>query len=388
MWKNIPVLLCCLFAGGLTAQTTITTDYFPEIGDSLRFSVADSTSLSTIVLGNTGGPQNWDLTGLVAARTSTQGFAALEPGTQDDAFPNADLKLTTTDLTTNYYRVTNDAFILVGNIGASELIEDFVVTTPFSPGYVDRRAPLNFIDQFSLVSNINVSLPTTELPQAILDALGPIADGIDSLRFRTMIDRSDLVDAYGTAEIGEETYDVLRERREEIRSITVEAYNFIFGWTDVTDAIALALPGVGDLLASEDTIITYTLWSNASIDPIAVIETENDGQTVAGVTYKTVETTSSVDNNFLSGTQVKMFPNPARSRATFQASGLNNGEYELRIHSVIGRKVLSRKIVAVGSELRSEIDVTQFPSGLYLYSLVNSRGRIMATKRLFVGGNR
>lgn len=388
MWKNIPVLLCCLFVGGLTAQTTLTTDYFPEIGDSLHFSTADSASLATVVLGNVGGPQNWDLTGLVAARSSTQPFVAIEPGTQDDDFPTAELKLITTDLTTNYYRVTDGEFILVGNIGASELLEDFIVSTPFSPGYVERRAPLNFIDQFSLTSNINVSLPTSELPQEILDALGPIADGIDSMRFRTMIDRTDLVDAYGTADIGDDTYDVLRERREEIRSITVEAYSFIFGWSDVTAAIALALPGVGDLLASEDTIITYTLWSNATIDPIAIIETENDGQTVTGVTYKTVETTSSVEDNFLSGTQVKMFPNPTRNLATFQAFGLNNGEYELRIHSVIGRKMLSRKIQAISGELRSEIDVTQFPSGLYLYSLVNARGRIMATKRLFVGGNR
>ncbi|PHI21634.1 hypothetical protein CEQ90_02145 [Lewinellaceae bacterium SD302] len=363
----------------------------PEIGDSLYFRVADSASVQTVALGEPGGPLNWDLNTLIDIRTSVQYYQALEPGTQDDEFPQADFKLPTGDVATNYYQIVDGDLVLIGNIGASDILPDFEVTTPFSPGYVERRSPLEFIDNFNLESNILVSLPLEEIPEEILMVLEDlgVADGIDSVRFRTEIERTDLVDAYGTAQLGTESWDVLRERREEIRGVTVEAYNFILGWQDITQAIVLGLPQVGELLEEQDTVITYTLWSNESVDPIAVFEVEMEGEeeVVTGMVYIAVEGTSSTQETSLAANQVKMFPNPARNISTFQATGLSSGQYELRIHSTIGRKLYSQQFNVVGgSELRSEVDVSQFQSGVYLYSLINSRGRILATKRLFVGG--
>lgn len=391
MLKTLPTLLLSLLVGGLVAQTSITADYLPGIGDSLHFRIADSASAQTIELGSPGGPYNWDLNTLIDVSTSVQYYEALEAGSQDDAFPQADFKLPTTAASTNYYQVVNGDLVLVGNIGATDFIPDFVVTTPFEPGYVERHSPLDLDDNFDLESSLRVSVATEELPQAIIDALEPldVLGGVDSLRFLTDIERTDVVDAYGTAELGSESWDVLRERREEIRGVRVEAYNFIFGWTDITQTIILGLPQLGELLEEQDTVITYTLWSNESTDPIAVFEVEEqDGEEViVGIAYVAVEGTSSVEETTLGTNQVKMFPNPSRTISTFLATGLSSGQYELRIHSTIGRKMYSRTFNVVGgSELRSEVDVSQFQSGVYLYSLINSRGRILATKRLFVGG--
>lgn len=386
MRKVLPALFFCLLTGAMTAQTVISADYLPEIGDTLKFSTADSSTISSVTLHGTGGPYVWDLTGLSAIRTSDQAIEDLDLNTQDSIFATADAKIQTGEFSTNYYQLNAAAGMqLIGNIGGTELIEGFVVNTPFAPPYVERRSSVEFIDQNDMMSNISVSLPTDSLPQVIIDAAGALISAADSLRFRTTIERDDLVDAYGTAELGDETFDVLRERREEIRSVLIEAYNPFFGWTDITAAIALGIPGLADLIQGQDTVITYTLWSDASIDPIAVFQTENDGETISRVTYKTLPTTSSTET-FIRNVAIRMYPNPARTLTTFEAEGLPSGVYQLRIMNMAGRHVISEVHNVIGNQLRSTLDVGALPSGLYLYSLTNSRGRILATKRLFVGG--
>lgn len=386
MLKALHALALCLITGGLFAQITVTANYLPEVGDSLKFASANPESVHTVTLHSAGGPYVWDLNGLTEAYASTQVFEALVPGTQDDAFPNANVKLPTGPLSTNYYNISDNGMVLVGNVGASDFLPGFDVTTPFSPGYVERRAPVNFIDNNTLTSNINVALPTDSLPQAIIDAAGTLLNAADSIRLRTEINRTDLVDAYGTVEIGNEVFDVLRERRQETRDVTIEAYNAFLGWQDITPLIGAAIPQLADVINNQDTLISYILWSDDSVDPIAVFSTENNGTTITEILYKDIQTTSSTNDDFISRTEIKMYPNPARTISTFEATGLQSGIYELNIHSIIGRKMISQTHNVIGSQLRSVVDVSQLPSGLYLFSLTNSRGRILATKRLFVGG--
>lgn len=386
MQKFLPTLLLLFTSLGLYAQTVVTSNYLPSASDSLKFNVADSASLQNFVLHNTGGPFVWNLNDLVAARTSVQYYDDVEAGTQDDAFPNADFKLPTGLLSTNYYQLTNNGLILIGNIGGTAFLEDFVVTTPFNPGYIERHESLEFIDQHNVTSNIDLTISTDSLPQELIDVIGPFIGVADSLRFRTQIERSDLVDAYGTAELGEEIFDVLRERREETRSVILEAHTFL-GWVDVTDEIAAGIPTLGQLLGDQDTLVTYSLWSDASIDPIAVISTEANGETITGAIFKYVETTSSTENPFGQVAEISIYPNPARTTTNFKASGLQNGQYQLRVLSITGREMISHSLNALSGSLSTELDISKLPSGLYLYSLTNSRGRIMATKRLFVGGN-
>src|SRR5690606_39507175 len=57
----------------------------------------------------------------------------------------------------------------------------------------------------------------------------------DSVRLRIAISREDEVDAWGELEIPTGTYNVLREKRTEIRSSAVEAKIIgLGGWFDIT----------------------------------------------------------------------------------------------------------------------------------------------------------
>ncbi|NJO86807.1 MAG: T9SS type A sorting domain-containing protein [Lewinella sp.] len=94
---------------------------------------------------------------------------------------------------------------------------------------------------------------------------------------------------------------------------------------------------------------------------------------------------SSIEEELLSNADVRLYPNPSRHSTVFTAEGLLRGEYTLQVQDLTGRPIFRQFLNSTGS-LRHEMDISQWPAGLYLCSLTNARGRILATERLLVGG--
>lgn len=385
MRKILPALVLAFSLSGLGAQISLTTNYLFEVGDTLFVSFADS--LATVDLIGTGGPHVWDFSALSAVGSAERIVRELDLTTDDVQFANADFKINVTPTSTNYYTRTGNQINLIGNLGTSEIIPGTFLRTPFSPASVDRRAPLALFDQLMTTSNIVVPVAIDDLPQVILDAGGALLQAFDSIRLNTVLNRSDLVDAYGSMTVDGATYDVLRERRTEIREVRIEAKLGFLPWSDITALVVSNIAFIGDLLAEQDTVITYQFWNDAYVEPIATVQTTGDGVSVTDINFKTNRITSSVSDGFISANQVKMYPNPARSLATFEATGLQRGTYTLQLNNLLGRRLITRTFETSGN-IREAIDVSALPSGMYLYSLFNARGRILATKRLLVNGNR
>ncbi len=379
------LVTCLALFGGLRAQITLDDSYLPVVGDTLFISFADSLA-SVDLIGN-GGPHNWDFSQLSAAGSAERIVEALDLSGQDAVFANADFKIQITPLSTNYYQRTGNVVNLIGNRGEAGFIPDFTLDTPFNPPYLDRRAPLSLFDQQQSTSNIIVAFSIDSLPQVILDLGGAILGSFDSLRFNTVITRNDLVDAHGMLTVDGANYPVLRERRAEERTVKIEAKLGFLPWADITALIINAAPQIGALINAENNIVTYQFWSNGNVEPIATVITEGDGSTIRDINFKTNRLPSSLQDNFLPSSQVKMYPNPAQNWVRFEAEGLQRGRYSLQIHNVLGRRILSQDMDSNG-DLQIDLEVGHLPSGIYLYSLINSRGRIMATKRLLVGGMR
>ncbi|MEM7575232.1 MAG: T9SS type A sorting domain-containing protein [Bacteroidota bacterium] len=387
MLRAFTLCLALLTSQLLLAQITVTTDIIPLVGDTLYTTRAQDGQ--TVDLISTGGPHNWDFSAVVAGGDQVRLVEESDPNNPDDAqFPNADAKVSFGEGTYNYYRISNNQLDLIGNIGSVALLPDFVVATPFSPAYVDRRAPMDFIDQFDNTANLVVAFPTDSLPQQLLDLGGTLLAATDSVRLRTTIDQNDLVDAYGSMTVDGATYEVLREKRTEIREIRVDTYVGILGWQDVTSAfLALVgdLPGGGDFLAGQDTTITYNFWSATDIVPIASVVTDTEGN-VESINYKTNrDGTSPVIDNSLRSATIRVYPNPSVDWITFEALDVPRADYSLHIHNGLGQRMISERFLNT-DQIRFKIDLSHLPSGLYYYSLRNSRGRAIATKRLLIGG--
>ncbi|NJO86808.1 MAG: hypothetical protein HC821_01750 [Lewinella sp.] len=284
MLKILPTLLLLALATVASGQISLTSAYFPSGGDTLFITTTPDNS--TVDLLAPGGPRNWDFSQLTAGINLRRPVENLAPNGPDAAFPEANLKIQMDLFSTNYYVRTPTELRLVGNVGGTQLLPGFTVTTPFSPPYIERRAPLNFLDQFQSNPSILVALSVDSLPQAILDLGGLLLAGFDSIRVRTLINRLDLVDGYGDLNVGGSIYSVLREKRTEIRDIRLEAKLGFLPWTDITSLLTASVPALAQLVG-RDTLVSYTFWNNESIESIAVVETEADGSTITNISYKT-----------------------------------------------------------------------------------------------------
>ncbi len=377
---------CLLLSSGLVAQITLTDAYFPSVGDTLVISNPDSLSITTVEIGATGGPQTWDFSDLEPFATFRRPVLATEAGTEDDVFPTANVKILVTDLTTNYYLKTATEFTLVGTSGASDLAADFDVAFPFANPYTERRAPLSFIDQNSDVALIAGTFSTDSLPDFINDipGIGDLLAAADSIRFGTTVTTSDLVDAYGTLLVDGAEYEVIREKRNETRMVTLEVHTVFFGWSNVTSQVSASFPELINQLG-QDTIVQYSFWAEGVPEPVMQITTSPDGETVERASFKSGPQTVSVRNPYAGiANGIRLFPNPAADWFRLESDALPTGTYRVEVYNTLGRLVRTQP-VGFAAGLTDRVELNRLPDGVYLASLYDTANRLVVTKRVLVG---
>lgn len=385
MPKLLPVLLLLGTLTSLSAQVELTSNYFPAAGDTLRVSTADSTWAASLDFKIEGGTNlNWDFQNPVATFNASDAVNAVDA---DGLFPEADLSIKSNILTESFYTVSDNSLDLVGVRTRLDLLPDFEIVTPVSPVRATRRAPLQYEDSFTSVTANVVTISPDSIPAEALALLDPaIVNSTDSFRITTTSTREDVVDAWGNVRLGDNFYDVLREKRTEGIFIKVEIQRLPLPFTDVTALLALS-PQLGPFVGQQPTTTTYIFWNDDSIEPIAEVSTRTDDGTVLTMNYKRAQTTTSVGGPSFTQAKVKVYPNPASSLATFEMEGLERGTYTLTLIDMTGRRVATREFTPLGNLTRLNLDVSQLPGGLYLYSLRNERGRMVATRRLQVRGS-
>ncbi|MFM9951008.1 MAG: T9SS type A sorting domain-containing protein [Saprospiraceae bacterium] len=369
-------VLCC----GLTsqAQITVTNAMFPEVGDTLYTAIDNMPS--GIAITSPGGPQSWNFASLQSPFTRQNVVRAASTGSAAGLFPAADVLLSLGNNGEGYFNVTSTRFELVGISGTDPIGQGVQVQTRYNPAEVYRRAPMNVFDVNQTQSALLVAFSADDLPSVILDLL-PITP--DSLRIRLSNNRVDIVDAWGTLTIPGGIYDVLREKRTQYRDVRLDIKVGFFPWQDITD-IVLQLAGVeGIAELGKDTTVTYNFFSNEAKEPIAVVTMNATETAPEMVEYKAKEIVSNVQNTSGLKPSVYAFPNPAIVSVRFEFSNLPKGEYTLRIFNVLGEEVMKKRYHVNGSRTE-KVDISQLRKGAYLYSLVNDRGKTLATKRLVV----
>jgi hypothetical protein len=382
MAKTLPLFFLLALSFTISAQITLTTDYFPMAGDTLRFSVADSASTVGVDLLSPGPDRNWDFGTLVPRFNFTE---PVESTQGDSLFPSADVRIRTNVVNLSYYQITETSFDLVGVRGRLDIFPDFELVTPVSPQRPVRRAPLNYEDTFMTQTANSVVLSPDSLPQTILILLGDAISGVDSIRITTISIRDDEIDAYGNLTVNGTAYDVLREKRTETINTRIAFKTGVLPFVDVTAVVQTVSGELGQFLGEQEPTTTYIFWSDGSVDPIATVEVDQETQAATSVSYKRTGTTSSTTGPSGRKATIAVYPNPAQQRATFEIEGLTGGGHTLHLISMTGQKVFTRHFQPLGDQTRINVDVSQLPRGIYLYSLRNDRGRTLATKRLLVG---
>jgi len=153
----------------------------------------------------------------------------------------------------------------------------------------------------------------------------------------------------------------------------------------VTATITILNPTLAGFVGQQDVTKTYLFWSPEIIEPIVEIVTLEQTGEMQRMDYRRRQRPVSTGSPGLRQAQVKVYPNPASELATFEFTGLERGSYTLSLYNVNGSMMESRTFSPIGDQTRLNVNVSTLPKGLYLYSLRNSLGRTITTKRLIVG---
>lgn len=376
MKQRIPDLLFFLFLSfSSVAQITVTSASFPSVGDVMVTAVDNLPS--GIVVTEAGIDQNWSYMSLESPFNMSTTLIPAEEGPGAFAYPGADYYTPFGDNVVAYYQVRDSDVRILGLYGADPIGLGLETASRFEPPLPVRRSPMNFLDVNQIEYDISIALDADDLPAAILENF-PITP--DSLRIRANVNRLDVVDAWGTLTIPGGIYDVLREKRTEDREVRLDAKLPIFDWTDVTDIALEFLPIEG---LGESTAVSYHFISNEAIEPVAILEMNEDETAVARVEYKASDVSSNVQTVTDLKPGVYAFPNPAIVNARFEFTNLPKGKYKLRILNILGVEVWSRNY-QINGNVTQKVDISNLRKGTYLYSLSNEDGKIITTKRLVV----
>jgi hypothetical protein len=374
----LTIFVSLLWLGHLISQTAPvlqSTDYFPVIGDSLITAVDNDPVGITIT--PPGGNQNWNFSSLQSGFSQLRLVVDPENGSVSDSYPAANVLVEQEGGGSGYYISSENTFATIGFSGDDPLGLAFNINAPFDPPYVERWAPLAFFDLKNTDSALRVTFAADDIPGNVFEGL-PITP--DSIRVSITSSRTDLVDGWGTLTIPGGTYQVLREKRIEDRAVTVETKIGSFPWLDLTPQV-LSLLMIEDL--EDQTLVSYTFWSNEAKEPIAIVNMNSDETVIESVEFK--------DNGVISNTfrvtsqkpAVFVYPNPAIVDARFEFTNIPSGNYTLSFYNLAGQLVLSNQYYINGYHL-AKVNVTQLPKGIYLYTVRDEKGRRLVTNRLIV----
>jgi hypothetical protein len=363
-----------------SAQITVTSTTFPSAGDTLRNAVDDNPSSSINPATPPGGGQVWDFSSLQAAQTSETAYLAASQGGSVSDFPGADLVIIGQAGET-YFNVTNSKMEALGYAGADPAGFGLDVLAKFSPPIAERKSPLNFFDISQQTTDLSLPFSTELLPDSLFQGFPKP----DSIRVRSNTQRLEVVDAWGTCQIPGGSYPVLRQKRTEYTTTNLDAYigsPFPLGWVSISQFLGGGGGGLGNFIGT-DTTVTYRFYSGTEKEEIAVASMNNSLSEVTSVRFKNNSTSAAPEVDSPGSAGIQAFPNPAVEWVRFDCTNIAPGEYTLKIFNIIGKVVWKEKYALSGNR-SIRLELNNFKKGTYLYSLVDSKGNIIGTKRLVV----
>jgi hypothetical protein len=373
--KIIYIFVFIFISCALSAQIVITSSSFPKLGDTLRTAIDNLPS--GIDVGTPGASKVWDFRKLQAPFNIEQILKNPTQSENGNVFPGANWFYTGQGDAEFFYRKTNSTVLQMGFSGNNVLSGfDLSIIAKNEPNLVEKTAPMRYEDSFNSSSVQTIPFSAAIIPDTFFAGL-PVRP--DSIRLNTRITQNSTIDAWGTMMIPMGTFDVLRENRMIINDRKVEAKsNALPFWIDISSFFQI--PG----LTGKDTTYTYYFWSDKSIEPVALVQTNGMEQQITSIQFKSDPQVTSYSNPVNRVYDVVAYPNPAIGSVRFDINGLQDGNYRLRIYNLLGQEVWSKRYLISGGKRTIKLELGTFEKGTYLYSLSDEKGKTLITKRLVV----
>lgn len=344
----LPFLILCLYSA-TSGQIVITNSDLAPAGTSV-FLAFDTLPGPTIVPGEAGANKSWDFTAVNAHHLDTFRMVLPSATPYADEYPEANFASISSEddtLAVYSYLIRNDD-MLTSTGTAIQGGEEALLLIHVEPNEILLDFPVSYGDSYNenYISSILMESPEP---------------GADSVWLKTDVDKETNVDAWGSLIIPLGTYNVLRQRVDELRydSIFVK----IFGnWMFIS--------------ASQDSATYYSWWTNDAnigFDLVSMGVDYGTGE-VLGVTYM---------NNMPVGlsnkaeVEARIYPNPVEDLLNIELEERNNGD--LLLLDQMGRVVLNQSFTGLKS---IQLNLSGIPDGIYILYMKSSSGDILYSTKI------
>lgn len=350
----------CLLLMGLTtqvtAQITITNAVFPVAGDTLYYAFGNQPGAINQIFTPPGGGQQWNLSNLEATQYWNQVMKNPATGANQSSFPGASVLYNPLNSNNQVYlQVTGNQVLNMGYYGLDELGLGLNLLFDNVPNLEETWAPVNFFDIHQSAANVLTAFDAPIAPPVLLN-LVPTAD---SFRIRVTYQRLGTIDAYGTMTIPGGTFDVLRKKQTEYKSIAVDVKVAPLGWIDIS-----TIGGQQILPLGTDTITTFHFLNDVSREAIAICTLNTAQNQVTGVQYK-VPNTPSAAFAPSSDESMRVFPNPVHNELYVHFTNDAAITCQIRLADSKGNTVLEQTVESGAAENDVVLPVDHLAPGIY-----------------------
>ena len=373
MKKLIPLSLLGLLSVSANAQIIIDESDFPTAGTSLLFGEdAEITGISVNVGTASSTPQTWDFSMLLTDTLITTAFYDPTTVQGGSEFPNSDLAV-------DQFGGYAFAEVSAGSVQILGLAADFGallgLPVPFQ-AVIPAQDPwtiFTFPSQVGTEYDDIAIFDTKFLSTGLVPSPINIVFNPDSVRFKRHITTTSLIDAEGTLtdQLGG-THQVLRQNFLET---TVDT---IWGYSNTTQQWTLAPNVPGFFPNPSISEFARLRYISKDLGYFVVQITLDDQGNPASSTHISNESQccTSVEEIIALGQNV-VYPNPTNDVLRVRTGG---DVYTFDILDLSGRTVASHALTYDGQS----VDVSNLTSGLYVYRMVTTDGRIAHTGRVSV----
>lgn len=353
-------------------QTVIQSGSFPQPGDTLFTHIDYLPSGINIETPRQG--ERWDFSTLQSPFARKMDIFPASVFSEHKYFPRANAAVLLKEDQLGFFHIGQKEISLLGLVGEDVLSLGLNTLTVFDPPLIERRAPLRYQDGYQTESLVQYRFALEDLPQNEFKAL-PFSP--DSIRLSITFDRQDYVDAWGTMLIPGGIYDVLRERRQQLRTVEVEAKVGQQSWQSVTHLLST------NKKIADQYSVNYYFHSNESRNPVAIVYMDGEEQQVLNVAYNAPMKADNIQQVGSIRPGLYAYPNPAIVNVRFEFTNLPAGNYKLKISNILGLEEWSETYYIDGHRTE-RVNIASLRKGTYLYSLVDEKGKTISTKRLVI----
>jgi len=374
--KQIFTFLLFMSVLSISAQISISKFSLPYLGATLKTYVDVETNVD---VGTTGGPHEWDFTGL--QKTNYTEVNLEDPTSGSVPVAAATFVIKSNDLLEQYYTINEEGIDEIFIKTVDPVLMTFEISNGYAINPKYRKATILYDATYESGSRLEAALAFDQLPDTLTSGIGI---DIDSIRFNTNFDRTDKIDAYGVVKLPDGDWNALRETSTSIRSVTIDILIPILGWIEAPpEILATFLGDFGEFL-NPDTTTTINFYSDQSIEVLAAMQMDDDGNVTSSEYKAGPEVTEVFNTDYSENPEVNVYPNPSFGQVTFNFDNCRPGNYTIQVHDILGKEMYEDTYLLPLNNKPYKASFSTLKKGTYLYSIYDPKGVKITTKRLVI----